>query len=90
MNQTTPYQCGAADAHYEERRGSGYTPSRYKSVADKADYAAGYLSVNPAHQQARKDARTFKGMTTIVVDRPLNYEPDGNVLFALETPRKRS
>lgn len=86
---TKAYDCGAADAHYEERRGSGYTPSRYAHLGDQADYIAGYLSVNSAHQPAQADKRNLAKQAQPVSDPKLVYESDGNVLFYPEPARRR-
>lgn len=86
----TDFQHGVADARYEERSGSGYSPSRYINLNRRLDYIAGYLSVNPTHSQALADQKRIKASMTIVVDQPLNYEADGNILFAPESARRRA
>lgn len=84
------YQHGAHDANYEERRGSGYSPSRYTNRNARLDYINGYLSVNDRHVQAQSDKRRLVADAQPVVDRPLNYEEDGNVLFHAEPVRRRA
>lgn len=75
------YLAGANSALYEERRFSGYQPHRFVAAGERLDYAQGYLSISPNCAQAQADVRQLKARCDLVVDRPLNYEEDGNVLF---------
>lgn len=86
----TPYEQGKYAALYEERRGAGYSPSRIEGAANKLEYAEGYLSVNRNYWPAKEDVQRLKKDTAMIIDKPLVYEDDGNVLFYDESkPRRR-
>lgn len=89
MNQSPEYQAGVTAAYYEDRRFAGYQPGRFENLHDRLNFVRGYLSVSPNCAQAQADERKLERETAPVVDRPLVYEPDGNVLFAPEPVRRR-
>ncbi len=82
MIKSPAYQAGVTAALYEERRFSGYHPFRFTNLCDRLDFALGYLDVSPNCEQAKADARTWRDETRLIAEPHVNYEPDGNVLFA--------